>query len=569
VNQSPRPDGKSPREFRAAILLLCVHFGLCLWSAVTQSVTHDEIWHLPVGVRNLRDGDFAADVLNPPVSRMWSAIPLVIAGVDVDRTMTGSAIGRKFVEDHPQTFHRWYVAGRVFNALWSVLAGIVLFVWGREVYGANGAVLGLLLYATAPNVIAHASLVTPDVPMMALYVTTLYLAFRWNRTVSWRGALIWGAVLGIAQGTKFTGLLLYPLIVAQTMLNLRRLPVRPWKLIAAQGAAAFCLSIVVLWGSYGFQGLLHPLASYRFQSSTLATLQQFFSFANWLPMPLPDAYLAGIDQQRAIMQSPHPVFLDGVWSVTGFREYYLKTLLYKLPHLMQLLFVLGFIAIVVRGNGTSRWQDRVTWLLPIGLLLAVASGEGMQLGVRYVLAMFPFLFLIAGGSAKLFSQTGKTSRFVLSAIVLLCGLSLRHQPHQIAYFNELAGGPVGGRYHLLDSNLDWGQDLAQVARVMRAQQLDRIGLAYFGTVPPQVLGIDYELPPSWQPRPGRYAVSVNYVMGRPHVVTQGDGSSRSTDFQEWGYFRFFTPQQTLGGSIDLYDLSSEDVSAWQKAMQQR
>jgi hypothetical protein len=567
VNHLPEQARDCRQEYRIAALLLSVHFGLCLWSASTASVTHDEIWHLPVGVRNLRDGDFGADPLNPPISRMWAAIPLVVGGVDVDRTTTGSAIGRTFVEDHPRSFHRWYVSGRIFSTLWSILAGFVIFLWGRDVLGPNGALLALLLYATAPNVIAHASLVTPDVPMTALYVTTLYLVFRWNKTWSWRGAIACGVVLGIAQGTKFTGLLLYPLVFVQTALNIGSQPARPWRTIVAQWASAMGVSIVVLWAAYGFQGLFHPLEGYRFQSSTLAMLQQLFSFAGWLPVPLPDAYIVGIDQQRSIMQSPHPVFLDGVWSVTGFPDYYLKTLLYKLPHLTQLLAVLGLIAIVIRRDGSIRWQEKVTWLLPAGLLLAIASGEGMQLGVRYILAILPFLFLIAGASANLLGGLVKSPRLAFCGMAFLCAVSLRHQPHQIAYFNELAGGPRGGRYHLLDSNLDWGQDLAQVKRTMQAQQLDHIGLAYFGTVPPQVLGIDYELPPSWQPRPGRYAVSVNYVMGRPHVVTQGDGSSRSTDFQEWGYFRFFTPERTLGGSIDLYDLSAEEITAWQNTMQ--
>lgn len=42
--------------------------------------------------------------------------------------------------------------------------------------------------------------------------------------------------------------------------------------------------------------------------------------------------------------------------------------------------------------------------------------------------------------------------------------SLRVYPHQLACFNEIAGGPEDGWRHLLGSNLDWGQDFLFLAR---------------------------------------------------------------------------------------------------------
>jgi len=52
---------------------------------------------------------------------------------------------------------------------------------------------------------------------------------------------------------------------------------------------------------------------------------------------------------------------------------------------------------------------------------------------------------------------------VCRTLVVLCLLAtitstLRVYPHQLAYFNEAAGGPENGYKHLLHSNLDWGQD---------------------------------------------------------------------------------------------------------------
>jgi hypothetical protein len=267
------------------------------------------------------------------------------------------------------------------------------------------------------------------------------------------------------------------------------------------------------------------------------------------------------------MKMPHPVFLDGAWSVTGFRRYYLMTVLYKLPHVTQALFALSLLGTAFGIGGPRRLRDVATLLLPVVVLLLVASGEGMQLGVRYVLPILPFMMILAGRAANFLPARWSAVRWLAGVLVVIaCGLSLRSHPHHLPYFNELAGGASGGRFHLLDSNLDWGQDLYLVqAREQQPHPSGKLRLAYFGTLDPHVLGLDYDLPPSWMPAPGRYAVSVNSVMGRPHVLTQPDGSSRSTDFQEWGYFRFFTPTATLGGSIDLYELSEADVERWRDA----
>jgi hypothetical protein len=137
---------------------------------------------------------------------------------------------------------------------------------------------------------------------------------------------------------------------------------------------------------------------------------------------------------------------------------------------------------------------------------------------------------------------------------------LRNHPHHLAYFNEYAGGPAGGRDHLLDSNLDWGQDLHLVKEFMDEQQLDSIGLAYFGTLHPELIGIDYTLPPEWTPEtaatwslpPGWYAVSVNYVLGRPHVLHEPEGGAHGVNIGAFSYFRELEPMRRLGYSIDVY-----------------
>jgi hypothetical protein len=222
---------------------------------------------------------------------------------------------------------------------------------------------------------------------------------------------------------------------------------------------------------------------------------------------------------------------------------------------------------LVRPRGQPRLgRTQLFLLVPIVLLFTIASLMRMQLGVRYLLALFPLLYLFAGQAIRWFDwKHDRLRSAALVAVVAALPLGLRHHPHHIAYFNELAGGPVGGRQHLVDSNLDWGQDLRELKDVLDAEGIRDLRLAYFGMFPPQALGIEYALPPSFFPEPGWHALSVNFVQGRPHLVRDGDGELRPLGLDEFGYFRFFEPARRIGYSIDLFHLSEGDVLRFRAA----
>lgn len=570
------------RHTVAVGLLLAVHAVLGLHTAVSKSVTHDEAWHLPVGLLNLTTGRFGYDNLNPPLTRMWAALPLAAGGVRAEPGRDVPDTGLRFVQQQPDRFHTWYVWGRAFNLLLSVATGMLLAKWAGELWGSAAALGAALLYCTCPNILAHASLVTPDAGLMLGCLASLYLFWRWSQDRTWTAAILLGVVLGLAQATKFTAVLLY-LVLGIVWLGLAVLPkgVAPprWRfglvssatgsaqrLSAWQFPAAIVISLVVLNAVYLFGGTGRPLGGYHFQSRALMTVGGWLAPLASLPVPLPNDYLDGLDAQRAVMESPHPVFLDGQWSVTGFPAYYPKTLLYKLPHPLQLAVIAGCLCTWLwRPAHIPRRVHALVWLMVLGLLVT-AGTTPMQLGVRYVLPLLPLGMLYSGGLARWIAARPRAIRTAAIVLAIVaCGASLRHHPHHLAYFNESAGGPIGGREHLVDSNIDWGQDLHLVKRFMDERNLETIGLAYFGTVPPELIGIDYTLPPGrtaanlarWSLPPGWYAVSVNYVMGRPHTIHQPDGGSHGVDVDEFGYFRGLEPVARLGYSIDVYHVEAE------------
>ena len=128
-----------------------------------------------------------------------------------------------------------------------------------------------------------------------------------------------------------------------------------------------------------------------------------------------------------------------------------------------------------------------------------------------------------------------------------------------AYFNEVAGGPVNGGWHLADSNIDWGQDLHALRDYLKENKISDIGLAYYGTVLPSSIGINAHDPPFLIPKPGWYAISVSFVNGRPHVFGNHEGASVRVGVGELIYFRMFTPVTSIGYSINVYHLTYRDI----------
>jgi hypothetical protein len=566
------PSSTAPIWRRISSVWLCVaallscHAILGFDAARKLTVTHDEYWHLPAGLAVWQTGRFDADNLNPPLTRMWDALPLVFTSAKVDRTVGPGEtfqLGDRFLAGNRVRYEFYLALARSMNVIFSVLTGLVLALWADELFGHQSACLAAALWSFCPHALANAALVTPDSGAACLFLATLFSSWRFSNRPTWSRAVLFGVLLGLAQLTKFTNLLLFPLVFATWwIVRVRNAATTrvPWRTALGQGGCVVVVGFAVLNGGYLFAGSFRPLKSYQFQSRAMQQIAAVLRLIDNFPVPFPRDFLEGLDHQRRMMESPHPVYLDGKWSQRGFDEYYLRALEYKLPHATQALCLVTLLCMAFPGR-LPRWGrvQALLWL-PVLVLVGLASSIGMQLGIRYILPVLPLLYLFAAQSARWLDWSRFRVRTAAIALAMFSlPLSLRFHPQHLAYFNELAGGPAGGRQHLLDSNLDWGQDLGGVATYVREHQLGEIGLAYFGMMPPSEMGIDYKIPPSWRPKPGWYAVSVNFAYGRPHTICNPDGTRRSADFEEFSYFRRFKPEAQIGYSIDVYHLTDADV----------
>ena len=557
--------------FVAAIaVMLTVQAFVMTLTAARLTVTHDEYWHIPVGLLHWKTGRFDFEPSNPPLLRMWATWPLLFSSSESPRTEPTTDLNRfgdEFLAANHSNIDRYVVMARLPIILLMIAAGALLARWAWEWHGPWGACLMTLLWSHDPTVLAHGSLVTTDAGGAAFWIATLFAAWRFAQKPTTRNAALAGVVLGLAQAAKFTNVLLVPLMIGLWF-------VERWRNVAVESLdrralwQRWSMLLLVSWLSlsttYLFRGVGTPLKEFEFASQSARAWQ---GRLGWLPVPLPRDYVAGIDRQKAAMESDHAVYLDGELSTKGFASYYLMALLYKWPHGSQLLLLWGIVH-AMRSRSPTLLRRRIWCVLPALLVIVVASTSGMQLGIRYVLPAIPLLLLFIGEIAANWSWS--RTRVEMLAVGLLLSIfpgSWSSHPEYLAYFNELSGGRDEGRFHLLDSNLDWGQDLHELKRFAAEHpEIAPLNLAYFGTLPPESLGLAFENPPTRQPDEGWHAVSVNFVMGRPHWTRDGHGGIRAVyPGEDFSYFRFFEPKHRIGASIDVYYLTDEDVRRWKSA----
>ncbi len=565
----------------APALLLTASAALLGFGATVHSPTLNEPGHLAAGLSHWRFGRFDAYSVNPPLVRLLAAMPILLAGAETNWSALEQGakrpefiLGEDFVAANGERSEWLFVLARWACIPLVLLGGYLCFSSARALYGTVAGMLALALWSFCPNIIGHGQLITPDVAAAALSLAAGYSFWLWLKRPTWTRAITSGAILGLAELTKSTLIILFPLWPAMWLVyrwqDRHNLLARDWRRQLGMLAVRMALALYVLNLGYGFEGTFNRLGDFKFASAMLGAQvgaekalpgggNRFAdSWLAHLPVPLPKNYLAGIDLQRKDFETyPYPSYLGGQFSAKGWWYYYLYALAIKVPLGTWLLAVLAATcrlwlakprAPVCAADGwspttqaydrpTASWRDEFVLLCPaVAVLVLVSSQTGFSEHLRDVLPAIGFCFVWIGRlgqflGAKRRVLTGLASAALLWSIVS----SLAVYPHSLSYFNELVGGPMGGPNHLIASNVDWGQDLLFLKRWLAEHpQASPVQLAYFGYCDPKYFGIDYRAPklpplaegadPKRAILPGWYAISVNFVRGLPHFSYQGDGT---------------------------------------------
>lgn len=600
-----------------SVALLLVLFAQAIFSAGLKSPTVDEPNHLTRGYAYLKTGDlrFSRTTGHPPLFNLLCALPLaLLKEIGSPRDYAGweggflNAYATTFIFGNPVPLDRLFFLGRLPVMFVALCLAALVSRWAGELYGAWGRAIALLFCALDPNLIAHGRLVTTDVGAAFFYALAIYAFWRfWRRP--WLPALVpVGIAMGLAQCVKFSAILLLPILGSLGLtevlgfcrssrsfrgprLAADRRVIWTSAALAWGGAMAVIVLLagLTIWAVYGF-GVGQP--------------------SGWtVAVPAP-AYVEGLRTILTRVSTERPTFLMGQRLSEGRWYYFGVALLVKTP--LPTLIALSLAAISNRWRRFS-WAEWPLLLVPL-LYLGTSARSTLNLGYRHLLPILPFLWIYAGRLGFLFAipkinaktQRGKGARktfpwrpgglatcvFVSGdaprggrkarwavVVVSILGIwlaagTLGVAPDYLAYFNELAGGPDGGWRYLVDSNLDWGQDLYALKAYLAEQDGaasasgkglagDALYLSWFGSTYPYLYDPDL----AYRPLPGHFSYPYSREAARsaynPYHPAPGLYAISATNLQGLGLaagdvfarFRSQEPVARIGHSIFVYEVT--------------
>jgi 4-amino-4-deoxy-L-arabinose transferase-like glycosyltransferase len=455
---------------RVVVVLLIIHTGLLGYSACVHSPTLNEPGHLVAGLSHWRFGRFELYRVNPPLVRMVAALPVMAVGYDEDWSgfyegpgvRPEFSMGKDFVAANGERSFFLFMIARWACIPFSWIGAIVCYLWARDLYGRPAGVLACTIWCFEPNVLAHASLITADAAATAFGAAACYLFWRWLKTPTWTRAGLTGVVLGIAELTKTTLILFYPLWPILWVLyrwsDRRSMVRRDWLREGGMLAVSLTIGIYVLNVGYGFEGPFKQLKEFDFvsdlftgdvaaerrtdaapstgvsQPATSASRANRFA-GTWLgglPVPLPENYLAGIDvQQRDFEDFGRPSYLHGEWRNLGWWYYYLYACAIKVPlglWLLAVLVVFARLISVFTPTGGGSTEEKEMSRASVAIVQATAAGQQPTASLRdEVVLLFPVLLIFAVVSAK--TGFNEHVRYVVPAI-----------PFFVIALSQVAGG---------------------------------------------------------------------------------------------------------------------------------
>lgn len=581
-------------------VLLVLHAVLAIDSLRQHCVTVDEGAHLLSGLLAWEQGRFDFYYVNPPLVKLLTSLPMVIVRPSLPEQVRWgvSEIGNWFIINdifinyNINSYQKMVICSRIVNVVLSLVGGWVMYRWSRQLFSRGAGLVALALWALCPNVLGWAGVCTVDLGTTVFGLATGYTLWLYLRCPSGIAAVLVGWALGLALLSKFTLLVLIPVVILICLAAHRR-----WRgLTCVDGSRPrwlrlgllLTISLLVVNVGYGFQGTCRPLGEFPFKCRALSRLSEASWFrSTWLerlPVPLPDAFVRGLDEQKSLTDNPTAAYLHGQWHRGWQWYYYLYVLAVKMP--LGTLALAGLALILMVGDRRYRagaWEEGLIWLPAVAVITLISTQmRDAYASVRYILPAFPFMFLgisrvgiVLEDGWKLLNRWPIAARplpalggamFIIGAIIGNGFSVMRVHPHELSYFNEIAGGPDRGWEHLIESNIDWGQDLLFLKRwVDQHPEARPLGLAYYGGIDPHLLGLKYHSVPrggaedSPGPHPGWYAVSVNLLFGQSIRSFDQDGKYIFYNKDDFNYFRLMKPVGKAGYSIFVYHVTREEA----------
>lgn len=557
-----------------ASLLVAV---IAVWHVVSTytvlSHTVDEPTHIAAGLEWYQPGNDRMKPENPPLAEVPTALGAYLLGHAMPENGPPFRRGLAVLYANDDYIGN-LVRARLGTLPFFLLAIGLAWLWALRLGGPLAALLATAAFCTLPPIMGHAGLANTDAPFAAVFVLAIYTYSRWLDAPTTRRSIYCGIGLGLALAAKLSTLVFYPaaafallvLFLLTGRASRESVGWRPW----LRGIAIVAgVSFVLLW------------AAYRFDVGTVAGIQggpqaTAFAFPNegslagrlaelvsHIPCPAP-GYFLGLFALYSHAAEGHLAYLLGEESQHGFWYFYLVALVVKTPLAFLFLVLAGLLAFVPRIPGRA-WPGLAP-AVAAGAIVLAALPSTINIGLRHLLPVYPLLAITGGvGLARLVRCARgrrQTALAILAGglVVWLAALPFRVYPDYLAYFNPLAGDEPGEI--LIDSDLDWGQDLLQLRDFCAERDIKVLNIAYFGSVRLSRHG----LPPLRWLQPGRrvtgwIAISEMYLRDHWHLTYpspyERNVPGRYTEPGGYAWLAELEPVAIVGGSIRIYNVRED------------
>ncbi|ADW70394.1 ArnT family glycosyltransferase [Granulicella tundricola] len=497
----------------AVVVLLAAMVGQIVHAIKGESLTWDEGDHIFAGYESWKAHDYSLNPEHPPMVKMVATLPLLGLNLKVapqqGRFFKTEAYlgGRELLFRNGPANGGQYLGRdlilrvRLFAMVFTVIAALLVFSAGTEMFGVGAGLMGLALFCFEPNLLAHGAYVTTDMAASCTFFATCYAFWRWTvRQTAGRLAVV-GVAAGLALAAKHSTVLLAPMLVVLAVgIVVVRWRTNDAKLPGVGRLAAGLVGIVliavgVLWAFYGFRFGMRPGGVPMSPSLTeyvgpLAGVEARGILLAAKLRLLPESWLFGLADVRAMANGMPSYFFGRVYA-HGVWFYFPVLFTIKSTLGMLGLLVLTVVA-MVRGwvkNGLALWF----LIAPPAVYLVVAMDSHLNIGARHILPVWVFCCVLAGGGSAALARRGRAGAWVVGVLLFLHAASTVHAaPNYISYANEGWGGPTHTYRYLTDSNTDWAQQLVATSEYLRQHGVTHCNMAYFAA--PLILPSDYGVP---------------------------------------------------------------------------
>ena len=540
-----------------------------------NSVVWDELCFVGAGKAIFSTGYMNYMLLadHPPLSYYLNSIPLIPLKFDEKIWQNNSCwkIGHEVLFKSSYSTGRLLFISRMPFIFLSILLAFFVLKWSTEIYGAKSGVFALFLYSFNPSIIAYSGIATADFTVAAMIFITAYYFWKLIKNHSKKNLLLAGIFFGLAQLSKITAIILIPMFMAMGFVALySRQNKLKLKDLIKDFFAIMLIGFFLVLAFHKFQfgtiaGSLPPeyyTERAREEIGKIPTVSKYLVFVyDKIPLPAP-VYIGMVGNIFYLSLQEKAGFVFG--RITSEIVWYFPLLTFFLKTSLSLLIMLVITLILHKKLPKKDFLTNMSLLAPIILIFIIFSKTNKFAGVNHILAVYPFIFILA---SNLINIKIKNKKVLVTALLLSYAMPvLLIAPYYLSYVNLLAGGPGNAYKIIVGANIDQGQELLELKKFISERGISNIKLSYWGSVDPKDYNISYEYMPSpyFQPWQNNYT----HIAPSPRNISE-DCSKRSgliaisvTNLQNahlinktcYDWLKNQKPIEKAGYSMFIYDI---------------